>query len=378
MRSGGHQLALLLTGAGQLSVATVPAPKPDRSHVLVEMRSVGICGTDLDIVRRSRPERPRVLGHEGFGLVATAVEGWSGPEPGSFVVFNPVDPIAPDRVLGHTRNGVLQQWVTQKTTEIDQGMLVTTPELRCDIGPLAEPLATALYGNSLVRQRVNERVAVVLGTGPIGLINALHARASGCEQVYLVGTSDAALAEAVQAGVVPAEAAILERECRHVLGRGAADSVYVCTPRQGALAALGLATTIVRAGGCIDLVAGFQDRVTWPSATGVRLNDVRRANTCGRGDGRATQVHDDTGKAIWLTGHRGTAAHHVKAAVEFLTAEPEFYKRIVSHVVPLDAASDAITQLSRSRRRTISGRYCTKLVVLINPDRCHCELCALS
>ncbi|HEX3826168.1 MAG TPA: alcohol dehydrogenase catalytic domain-containing protein [Sporichthyaceae bacterium] len=67
--------AVVWTGPGQVSVATVPDPVPiDDTDVVVAVRSAGICGTDLHVTGGHAPGmRPgTVLGHEFVGTVVAA------------------------------------------------------------------------------------------------------------------------------------------------------------------------------------------------------------------------------------------------------------------------------------------------------------------
>ena len=50
---------------GSMRVTTVPTPRPGPGEVIVRVRSVGICGTDVQVHRGELPARlPVVLGHE--------------------------------------------------------------------------------------------------------------------------------------------------------------------------------------------------------------------------------------------------------------------------------------------------------------------------
>jgi threonine dehydrogenase-like Zn-dependent dehydrogenase len=75
-----------------LLLEDVPEPKPGRGEVLIEVRAVGICRTDVEIVEGSHPfykdggpDEPFVLGHEWAGLVRALGEGVAGPSLGTVV-----------------------------------------------------------------------------------------------------------------------------------------------------------------------------------------------------------------------------------------------------------------------------------------------------
>jgi hypothetical protein len=50
-----HMRAWVLGDPGQLSLVDKPIPMPGRAEVLVRVDAVGICATDLEIIRRGAP-----------------------------------------------------------------------------------------------------------------------------------------------------------------------------------------------------------------------------------------------------------------------------------------------------------------------------------
>ncbi|WP_067674159.1 zinc-dependent alcohol dehydrogenase [Nocardia miyunensis] len=69
--------AATLVAPERISVIEVPQPAPGPREVLVRMRGVGLCGSDLSVYRghRTVPQVPWILGHEGVGdIVAVGAE----------------------------------------------------------------------------------------------------------------------------------------------------------------------------------------------------------------------------------------------------------------------------------------------------------------
>jgi len=73
-----------------------PEPEPGPGEVLVEVRGVGICGSDLALHsgHRQPPRFPWVVGHETFGEVAGTGEGVDGGRTRQRVVIEPNIPCA--------------------------------------------------------------------------------------------------------------------------------------------------------------------------------------------------------------------------------------------------------------------------------------------
>jgi len=322
--------------------------------LVVRQLVVGLCGTDLDIVRRSRPETVAVIGHEGCARVERAGGGLPFAVD-DHIVFNPVNPLAPDEVLGHSTPGILQQTRVIEAAESYLPVLVP-PEMDPLDAALVEPLATVVYGQSLVSAVVEGRCVAILGAGSIGVLHALHARLRGAEAVILLDRDPARLAWAVERGVVePGEtvllgpgavAAVLE-----IAGVRGVDAAYVCVARPGARAALDLAARMVRDLGCIDLVSGVPDGTTIPALPGVDLNAVRRSDTCGLPRTRpVTLVPTAYGTRVTLTGHRGTSEGHLVDAMRLLQSEAPRFRKVVTHAVALSELPELLARLAAPAR----------------------------
>ena len=69
--------AIQILAPRQLELVDIPEPQPGPDEVLVEVRYVGMCGSDLNAYRGTFPlmRYPRILGHEASGVV---VARWRG------------------------------------------------------------------------------------------------------------------------------------------------------------------------------------------------------------------------------------------------------------------------------------------------------------
>ncbi|MEU6785751.1 alcohol dehydrogenase catalytic domain-containing protein [Nonomuraea angiospora] len=186
-------LAVRYTAARTLDTAPVEPTSPGPGEVEVAPAYVGICGTDLHIFHGdmdARVSTPAVLGHEMSGRVLRVgpdVEGW---RPGDAVTVMPLrwDDSCPAcragnrhicqhlDFIGIDSPGAMQQrWIVPAAT------LVRLPDsLPLDRAALVEPTAVAVHDVNRARVRDGERV-VVVGGGPIGILIALVARATGAE-----------------------------------------------------------------------------------------------------------------------------------------------------------------------------------------------------
>ena len=103
-----------------------PEPELGSGQVMVRVRGVGICGSDLALISHQRraPGYPWVLGHEAFGEIVAVGDGADPARIGQRVVIEPNYPclrcpacragltsMCPDRVLvGFTAPGLLAEY----------------------------------------------------------------------------------------------------------------------------------------------------------------------------------------------------------------------------------------------------------------------------
>src|SRR5689334_22091058 len=69
-----RNVAAVLYGPGDLRIEERPVPTPGPDEVLVEIRSVGICGSDVHYFEHGRigdyvVDAPMILGHEAGGVI---------------------------------------------------------------------------------------------------------------------------------------------------------------------------------------------------------------------------------------------------------------------------------------------------------------------
>ena len=75
---------------GEVIASRRPIPVPRDGEVLVRVQRVGICGTDMHIIRGTQPylSYPRVMGHEVSGIVEAAPDS-AGVRAGDAVYIVP-------------------------------------------------------------------------------------------------------------------------------------------------------------------------------------------------------------------------------------------------------------------------------------------------
>jgi L-iditol 2-dehydrogenase len=193
--------AALLYGVRDMRVGTLPRPEPDAGEVLVRVRAVGICGSDLHYyleggVGPAAIAYPLVLGHEFSAEVVDERGRAHGLPPGSLVAVDPARPCGRCEWCLDGHHNICPH-VHFAGTPGDQGGLAeyhaAPAEALIPVPPgfdparaaLLEPLGVAIHVLDLARVRPMDTVAV-LGAGPIGLLLVQVARRCGAGRVFAV------------------------------------------------------------------------------------------------------------------------------------------------------------------------------------------------
>lgn len=186
-------------GKGLVEMREVPEPTPRSDEVLIEVKAVSVCGSDLHIYHDSHPYWPPVtLGHEFSGVIVDAgkdVKGWkvgdrivSETRTGSCGVCYTCQSGFPQvceqkRAYGIGINGGYTKYVAGPARLLHR-LPDTVP---FEVGAIMEP--TAICVTAILERcalQAGESV-VITGPGPIGLISLAIAKAAGARMAGVTG-----------------------------------------------------------------------------------------------------------------------------------------------------------------------------------------------
>lgn len=200
--------ALVMKGPGQAEIESVPEPVRTAGGLLLRVRMVGLCGSDLNSFRGKNPlvSFPRIPGHE---ISATIVEGnKQNPAlaPGLDVTLSPYTNCGKcascrggrpnacqfNETLGVQRDGALTEYIVAPPEKIYPAKL-TLKEL-CFV----EPLTVGFH--AVARGRVTaDDIVAIFGCGGVGL-GVLAASVSRATKTICVDVDDDKLKLALLAG----------------------------------------------------------------------------------------------------------------------------------------------------------------------------------
>jgi 2-desacetyl-2-hydroxyethyl bacteriochlorophyllide A dehydrogenase len=180
--------AVVCESPGDLRLVDRPQPRAAEGEVLLRVRRIGLCGTDMHIFRGTQPylSYPRVMGHELSGEVVTAPEG-SAFQPGDPVYVMPylscgrciacrqgkTNCCTNIQVLGVHRDGGMAEYLA-----LPAQFVFKADGISLDDAAMIEFLAIGAHAVRRGAVRAGQNV-LVAGAGPIGIAVALFARLQG-------------------------------------------------------------------------------------------------------------------------------------------------------------------------------------------------------
>lgn len=184
---------------GTLRLEQRPRPERGEGEVLVRIRRIGVCGTDMHIYCGNQPflSYPRVMGHELSGEVEEASEA-SGLKPGDPVYIIPYiscgsciacrkgkeNCCADIGVLGVHRDGGLAECLN-----VPERFVKKAEGITLDQAAMIEFLAIGAHAVRRGSPAKGDKVLVV-GAGPIGIAVALFARLRGAKVTAIDSRED--------------------------------------------------------------------------------------------------------------------------------------------------------------------------------------------
>jgi L-iditol 2-dehydrogenase len=293
--------AALLTGIRQVEIQDVPEPTLERdSDVLLDVVTVGVCGSDMHYYRTGRigdqvVRFPYRVGHEFAGHVLKTGPAVTTLREDDLVAVDPLMWCGEcDQCLGGREHTCRRQRFLGCPGQADGCLCerIVMPAASCEVVPdgvsaeqaaLIEPFSIGLYAQRMAGDVTGKSVAI-LGAGPIGLCVLLAAKAAGARAVYMTDIRDNRVALAREMGATWAGnpqtddvvAAIMQAE---------PNGVDAAVEAAGEQVTLDQAVEVLKPGSTLAIVGIPElDRVSFEVARMRRheltIQNVRRQNHC--------------------------------------------------------------------------------------------------
>lgn len=296
-------MALNLHGVGDLRYEEVAMPVPGPGEVLLKIKAVGICGSDIPrVFTKGTYHFPTIIGHEFAGEI---VEAENPSLIGSGASVFPLLPCGHCEACkeeqyarcsnydyyGSRRDGAMAEYIAVK----QENLCLLPKEVTYEEAAMSEPAAVALH--AFRRSGLGQGdTLLIYGIGTIGLIVAQWAKAAGVKNIILAARTDDKVEFAKELGfslAVNAEKDSIGKLVEEATGGLDADA---CIEGTGAPEPWAECISLAKAGGrvvCLGNPLGgmnlSQDAYwkilrkeltlvgTWNSSFGSRENDWREA-----------------------------------------------------------------------------------------------------
>ncbi len=326
--------AVVYYAPGDIRVEEAPMPGCGVDELLVKVDACAVCGTDLKSMVSGNPriKAPKTMGHEFTGLIESVGAEAPGFSVGERVVMatsvscgecyyckaghgNLCDELAP---MGFSYEGGMAEYVSIPARAIRNGHVIKVPaDVKPEHAALAEPLSCAVNSCENCGIRKGDTV-VVIGAGPMGILNACAAREFGAGKIIMAELNPARLAQCGPFAdlLVNSGEKDLAQVVKDETGGIGADVVIVAAP---AAPPQEQALSMVRKRGCICLFASL------PVGKSMLTIDSR-------------PLHYGE---IRMVGSSDSTPAHVTRAVAMIAGGALRMDLLATHILPLDGIFEA-------------------------------------
>lgn len=273
--------AAVMTGIDKMNIERIPMPVlSDPDDVLINIKSVGICGSDIHYFKEGKigtrvVKPPHILGHECAGVIAAVGSNVTSLKIGDRVAVEPSKPcgkcefcmkgkynlctdmlfMAAPHPFKHSEGAFSEYSVRPANFCFKIPDHVTFEE-----AAMAEPLAVALQALKRGRVSAGQTIAII-GCGPIALCVLLSAKAYGCSTIYMSDVVDYRLDYAMKLGAYKVFNAASVDYVSEILKETEGRGVDVVIDTTGSEKAYPAAVDLVMRGGVIVLVGNGVNRI---------------------------------------------------------------------------------------------------------------------
>ncbi|MBE6102969.1 MAG: galactitol-1-phosphate 5-dehydrogenase [Selenomonas ruminantium] len=296
-------MALNLHGVGDLRYEEVPFPERKPGEVLLKIKAVGICGSDIPrVFIKGTYHFPTIIGHEFAGEIVEAEDSELVGRGASVFPLLPCGKCSACQeenyarcssydYYGSRRDGAMAEYIAVK----QENLCLLPKEVAYEEAAMSEPAAVALH--AFKKSGVGRGdTLLIYGIGTIGLIVAQWAKATGVKNIILAARTDDKVEFSKKLGFSLAVNAKKDNLAKLVQEATNGLGVDACIEGTGAPEPWEECISLAKAGGrvvCLGNPLGgmslFQDAYwkilrkeltlvgTWNSSFGSRENDWREA-----------------------------------------------------------------------------------------------------
>lgn len=265
--------AAYVTEPKKVEVKDIDKPTLKDDEVLIQVRTVGVCGSDLHLFNGTHPFRnpPAILGHEVAGDIVEMGNDVKGFQIGDRVTVEPhvgcgecefceqdLVNICNNKTVPGTPgwNGTFVEYFNAPVKTLHK----INDDISYEIGTLIEPLAVSVHAINRITVKEKDTL-VILGSGTVGLLALIAAREAGYKNIICTDTQkfnlEMALKHGAKLALNPLEDDVVERVKEFTGGRGA-DVALVVASAKGII---DQASSLVRKRGEVGIIAMITEKI---------------------------------------------------------------------------------------------------------------------
>lgn len=260
--------SIVIHKAKDLRIEETDVQAPKTGEVLVRIATGGICGSDLHYYNHGgfgtiKVKEPMILGHEVSGYIEELGPNVEGLAVGDLIALSPSRPCndcqyCHEGKQNHCENMRFYgsampfphiQGAFRELIVADASQCVKADGLTSGEAAMAEPLSVCLHAARRSGDLLGKKV-LITGSGPIGTLSILAARAAGAVEIVVTDLEDQALSFASNVGAnktINMKTNANELEV-YQQGKGYFDVLFECS---GAAPALSAGISVMRPRGIV-------------------------------------------------------------------------------------------------------------------------------
>ena len=252
----------MFEGKEQIVIKDGVKPEIKSDEVLIQVKKVAICGSDVGSYESGGPYFPdKIIGHEFSGELVEIGENVKKLKEGMRVTVNPQIPCykcyyclhdqenmckLDNYTLGVTEDGAMREYINVKAERVH----ILPDNVSYEEGATVEPLSVAVYSVLQSEFQLGQNAAVI-GAGPIGMMTIQVLRSAGANKIYVIEPVESKQKVALDVGADKVFSPNAWNKIVRLTDRLGPDHVYECV---GLSSTFTTALQLIKKGGNITLI----------------------------------------------------------------------------------------------------------------------------
>lgn len=326
-------------GSQEIRIEDVPLPEIGNKEVLIRVKSVGICGSDLHayegISKRRVP--PLILGHEFSGEIQEIGKNVEELVKGDRVVVNPVfrcgncepcslgcENVCRDlTLLGLHKDGAFAEY----SSVVAKNCQLLPDNLSYAEGVMVEPFSVAVHAVKRAQIQIGDTV-VVVGAGIIGLSIVQAAKTAGSGRIIVTDLLDYRLKLAKKLGADITINAIKENPVKSILEATTKKGADVVFEAVGIEQTVRQATKITKTLGKLTILGNLAKSVNF-------------------------DIMDVVTRELDVRGSYCYTSREFKKAIDFISNRRFDVASMITNVLPLEKVKEGFELLSKKEKDVV-------------------------